>query len=84
MSLPKSGVGGDLFSKVDPDNFEDADLKDERTTELCQPSIASNDDAVESTITFSPPLYKQRYDVVHDILHQAEVTSVGISALMFE
>jgi hypothetical protein len=39
--------------------------------------------AVESSIKFSPPLYRQRYDTVSAILRQQQVTSVSMSFEVF-
>jgi len=54
-------------------NFGDAETCQSDSTQ----AVTSNDDAVEGSIRFSPPLYKQRYECVCSILQQAEVTSVS-------
>jgi len=52
--------------------------------------MVSTEDAVSahslvedcSNITFSPPLYRQRYELAADILRKAKVTSVCLDLLI--
>ena len=47
-------------------------MSTDAVTDACS---CSEDDC--GNIVFSPPLYKQRYDLAADILREAQVTSVG-------
>jgi hypothetical protein len=72
------GEGGDIPLTEQPAVEHIMSPADEHSKQHSDVTVTKDETAVESSIKFSPPLYKQRYDCVSAILRQEQVISVSI------